>query len=305
MTTLLNRHTLNGDLAHTTRAAQRKLRQLEIENEQRLEDAEALKMTEEQRQILHNSFRSVKVEFSDLDGLSWQAKSPKVSSSDQAFVVLTNADLASFGPHDTIRASISSQPSARTSVSSPSLSSRPFYSSSPTLRHTHSTVSLSSQSLSSTNTLKAILRNHRATRSRSPVKGLFPDDAYDSEGERTIRAIDSDQEDSPCTKKERKKARIFRRTGSFRCKGATSPSQMSSRSAVKKFASRASHIPFVKGGSASRNANSPHDTAIVSRAVDIASPTTRYPAYITYSKSAPTDITQSPDLEGPSLGLRP
>lgn len=45
MTTLFNRHT-NSDLAHTTRAAQRKLKQLEIEKEQRMEDAEALKMTE-------------------------------------------------------------------------------------------------------------------------------------------------------------------------------------------------------------------------------------------------------------------
>lgn len=73
-----------------SRAAQRKQRLLEIEKEQHLEDAEALKMTEvgiffltslipayrlqslqEQRQILLRSFTSVKVEFSDLDGLKW------------------------------------------------------------------------------------------------------------------------------------------------------------------------------------------------------------------------------------------
>ncbi|KAJ7067198.1 hypothetical protein C8F01DRAFT_1120616, partial [Mycena amicta] len=52
-----------------SRAAQRKQRLLELENEQRLEDLEALKMTEEQRLILFHSFRSVKFEWSDLDGM--------------------------------------------------------------------------------------------------------------------------------------------------------------------------------------------------------------------------------------------
>ncbi|KAJ7147006.1 hypothetical protein C8R44DRAFT_20924 [Mycena epipterygia] len=52
-----------------SRAAQRKQRLLELENEQRLEDAEALKMTEEQRLSLFHSFRSVKFEWSDLDGM--------------------------------------------------------------------------------------------------------------------------------------------------------------------------------------------------------------------------------------------
>ncbi|KAF8226376.1 hypothetical protein L208DRAFT_1054957, partial [Tricholoma matsutake] len=54
-----------------SRAALRKQRLLEIEKEQRIEDAEALIMTEEQRQTLLGSFSSVKVEFSDLDGLQW------------------------------------------------------------------------------------------------------------------------------------------------------------------------------------------------------------------------------------------
>ncbi|KAJ7018213.1 hypothetical protein C8F04DRAFT_1243365 [Mycena alexandri] len=52
-----------------SRAAQRKQRLLELENEQRIEDAEALKMTEEQRLLLFHSFRSVKFEWSDLDGM--------------------------------------------------------------------------------------------------------------------------------------------------------------------------------------------------------------------------------------------
>ncbi|KAJ7697921.1 hypothetical protein B0H14DRAFT_3174358 [Mycena olivaceomarginata] len=42
---------------------------LELENEQRLEDAEALKFTDEQRLSLFLSFRSVKFEWSDLDGM--------------------------------------------------------------------------------------------------------------------------------------------------------------------------------------------------------------------------------------------
>ncbi|KAJ6631277.1 hypothetical protein B0H10DRAFT_2206965 [Mycena sp. CBHHK59/15] len=58
-----------SDLAGSSRAAQRKQRLLELENEQRLEDLEALKMTEEQRLSLFHSFRSVKFEWSDLDGM--------------------------------------------------------------------------------------------------------------------------------------------------------------------------------------------------------------------------------------------
>ncbi|KAF9033535.1 hypothetical protein BJ165DRAFT_1410281 [Panaeolus papilionaceus] len=54
-----------------TRAEQRRLKLREIENELAAEEAEAIKMTEEQRQTLLRSFTSVKVEFSDLDGLRW------------------------------------------------------------------------------------------------------------------------------------------------------------------------------------------------------------------------------------------
>ncbi|KAK0474570.1 hypothetical protein IW261DRAFT_1498244 [Armillaria novae-zelandiae] len=59
------------DAGGLSRAAQRKQRLLEIENEQRLEDVEALKMTEEQRQVLLRSFASVTFEFFPLDGLEW------------------------------------------------------------------------------------------------------------------------------------------------------------------------------------------------------------------------------------------
>ncbi|KAJ7843229.1 hypothetical protein B0H14DRAFT_3868613 [Mycena olivaceomarginata] len=46
-----------------------KQRMLELENEHRLEDTEALKFTDEQRISLFLSFRSVKLEWSDLDGM--------------------------------------------------------------------------------------------------------------------------------------------------------------------------------------------------------------------------------------------
>ncbi|KAJ7796452.1 hypothetical protein B0H14DRAFT_3551069 [Mycena olivaceomarginata] len=46
-----------------------KQRLLELENEHRLEDTEALKFTDEQRISLFLSFRSVKLEWSDLDGV--------------------------------------------------------------------------------------------------------------------------------------------------------------------------------------------------------------------------------------------
>ncbi|KAK0234212.1 hypothetical protein IW262DRAFT_1335106, partial [Armillaria fumosa] len=59
------------DAGGLSRAAQRKQRLLEIENEQRMEDVEALRMTEEQRQVLLRSFATVTSEFFPLDGLQW------------------------------------------------------------------------------------------------------------------------------------------------------------------------------------------------------------------------------------------
>ncbi|KAF8627954.1 hypothetical protein AX15_004165 [Amanita polypyramis BW_CC] len=69
---------------------------------------------QEQHEILLRSFQSVKFEFHDLDGLAWtdsvrqelrqisHAEKPK-ENGESTFAVLSNADLASFSPDDTIR----------------------------------------------------------------------------------------------------------------------------------------------------------------------------------------------------------
>ncbi|PFH46289.1 hypothetical protein AMATHDRAFT_8007 [Amanita thiersii Skay4041] len=147
----------------STRAEQRRLRLLEIEKEQHLEDAEALKMTEEQRQILLRSFQSVKFEFSDLDGLSWsdsalrklhkESRTAK-NSNNATFVVLTNADLASFSPDDTIRVSSLCRPRS-SSRSNP-------VSGADSLQHDETALGAS---------LK--YRKRDGARIRSPIKGLF------------------------------------------------------------------------------------------------------------------------------------
>ncbi|KAJ6477011.1 hypothetical protein C8R45DRAFT_1008560 [Mycena sanguinolenta] len=120
-----------------TRAAQRKQRLLELENEQRIEDAEALKFTDEQKMSLFLSFRSVKFEWSDLDGMRYvrrrynsscptsppaaaAVRSPVLSPTkppsltppapQEAFAVLTNARLATFGKDDTIRGYVPTTP---------------------------------------------------------------------------------------------------------------------------------------------------------------------------------------------------
>ncbi|KAJ3850770.1 hypothetical protein EV368DRAFT_84213 [Lentinula lateritia] len=69
MTSTVSSHDIAD--ASTSRAAQRKARLMQIEYQQQLEDMEALKMSEEQRYTLMQSFSSVKVEFCDLDGLQW------------------------------------------------------------------------------------------------------------------------------------------------------------------------------------------------------------------------------------------
>ncbi|KAF8151290.1 hypothetical protein B0H34DRAFT_124236 [Crassisporium funariophilum] len=165
----------SSDLGHVSRAEQRKQRLLEVESEQAAEEAEALKMTEEQRQMLMKPFTSVKVEFSDLDGLRWtqtalrkfqplqRHASAHVASSHHAsmihntFVVLTNADLASFSPEDTIR------------VSGSTTKARPRFPSQPTVvSHHHASLFFG------TNTHR---RHRDGSRPRSPIKGLFPSDA--------------------------------------------------------------------------------------------------------------------------------
>ncbi|KAJ7496462.1 hypothetical protein FB451DRAFT_1549600 [Mycena latifolia] len=101
-----------------------KQRLLELENTQRIEDAEALETTEaEQRLALFHSFRSVKFEWSDLDGMRYvrrrynstdptadartrtrrraPAAAPQLQQT-ASFAVLTNASLAAFSADDTI-----------------------------------------------------------------------------------------------------------------------------------------------------------------------------------------------------------
>ncbi|KAF7350757.1 hypothetical protein MSAN_01636800 [Mycena sanguinolenta] len=127
-----------------TRAAQRKQRLLELENEQRIEDAEALKFTDEQKLSLFLSFRSVKFEWSDLDGMRYvrrrynsscpaspppaAVRSPVLNPTKppsltppqpEAFAVLTNARLATFGKDDTIRGYVPSSPERYCSTPTP------------------------------------------------------------------------------------------------------------------------------------------------------------------------------------------
>lgn len=193
----------------SSRAAQRKLKLLEIEKEQRLEEAEALKMTEDQRQTLFRSFTSVKVEFSDLDGLTWHVPRPHAPSRTMppapvhtnshprapssapplppglAFVVLTNADLASFSPEDTIRVSAASSRShpRSTHPSSPHTLRRP----SPSAPYSspHSTSALPHGSPQSASSMYG---TYVPRRRRSPVKGLFTTSpaADDSDSDRTV-----------------------------------------------------------------------------------------------------------------------
>ncbi|KII85001.1 hypothetical protein PLICRDRAFT_350729 [Plicaturopsis crispa FD-325 SS-3] len=101
------------------RSKLRRDRLRQIEMEQLVEEKQALKMTEAERQTLIHSFTSVKTEFADLDGLTWNihythtishsAPPPKCSdpyySPSAPFAVLSNAELAGFAPDDTIRAS--------------------------------------------------------------------------------------------------------------------------------------------------------------------------------------------------------
>ncbi|KAA1478802.1 hypothetical protein DENSPDRAFT_845927 [Dentipellis sp. KUC8613] len=71
-------HTITSlPLQHTnSRALVRAARQRQLEEEQAREDAAALHMTDEERDILHKCFASVKTEFADLDGLSWSVIPP-------------------------------------------------------------------------------------------------------------------------------------------------------------------------------------------------------------------------------------
>ncbi|KAJ6535815.1 hypothetical protein DFH09DRAFT_100033 [Mycena vulgaris] len=184
------------DLAPPSRAAQRKQRLLELENEQRIEDAEALKMTEEQRLSLFHSFRSVKFEWSDLDGMRsvrrrynspprlqlhphaqlhhpqtqhQQQPAPTVSvpppqPQAPAFAVLTNARLASFSADDTICLRRSASSSTLCPTLPSSTASSPALSPLPT-PVPHAPAKTSPKTHTHT--------KPKAKKARSPVKGLF------------------------------------------------------------------------------------------------------------------------------------
>ncbi|KAF8344622.1 hypothetical protein F5887DRAFT_969897 [Amanita rubescens] len=160
-----------------TRAEQRRQRQLEIEKEQRLEDDEALKMTEEQRETLLRSFRSVKFEFYDLDGLSWTdsikqrllRKDARATMKKPTFVVLTKADLASFAPEDTIRPSAVRR--ARAAQQESGSPQRISINLTPGLRY----------------------GKRDGSRTRSPVKGLFSVSDTDAPSMRTTSTLNDDQ----------------------------------------------------------------------------------------------------------------
>ncbi|KAF8056641.1 hypothetical protein FPV67DRAFT_1786978 [Lyophyllum atratum] len=316
-TTLLNRHAVSDLAGHKTRAAQRKQRLLEIENEMRLEDAEALKMTEEQRETLLRSFTSVKVEFSDLDGLAWNAPcatpaspTPRGRSPDHAFVILTNADLASFEPHETIRASAGSRPRPRASISSPNLSAAcgTFPSVPPSLKHSYSALSnfSTSSSYSPSATIRAILKS-KTSRSRSPIKGLFPTqycDVYDSDSDHTVRGSDTEVDDSPRPKKERKKSR----SGRERISSAPYRMPTSISSPISGSRSSSGPGPTVTGVTSvpGSPARAPMFTPWLASPVDAnggSIPPTdplpgSKPAYITYSPS-PSPAVPSPPLNIP------
>ena len=195
-----------------TRTEQRRRKQLEIEREQHLEDEEALKMTEVrnlrrvplhgcspsrqqlQRLTLLRSFRSVKFEFQDLDGLSWtdsikQKLLRKVSGGCigtgkcintpltlqdaratmkmPTFVVLTKADLALFAPEETICPSaVKRARAAQQEGSSPQRNSGNL---TPGSRY----------------------GKRDGSRTRSPVKGLFS--VFDTSDAPSIRPASDDQ----------------------------------------------------------------------------------------------------------------
>ncbi|KAJ7648004.1 hypothetical protein FB45DRAFT_212131 [Roridomyces roridus] len=193
-----------------SRAALRKQRLLEMENEQRIEDAEALKFTEEQRLSLLYSFRHVKFEWSDLDGMRsmrrrYQSPPPRhghthchptspvrpsvphsphspstTANTTGAFAVLTNARLASFNPNETIcvRSAMPPCPSTPAPTSPASLATSlsippPSTSPSPTITSfTPPTITTAKTKTVRTTIAKPSALSTR--RRRSPVKFYFP-----------------------------------------------------------------------------------------------------------------------------------
>ncbi|KAF7312582.1 hypothetical protein MIND_00272300 [Mycena indigotica] len=214
-----------------SRAAQRKQRLLELENEQRLEDLEALKMTEEQRLILFHSFRSVKFEWSDLDGMRYirrRYNSPPVYPSTQnrssaptsprppplqlhppsppcspprnqpceTFVVLTNRHTSPSPENSCVRPAPIMVPFPQTPVPFPNAESAPA-SPTPTITPRDAAWGTSLECTAEptakpVRTAKSTLRagsRRLSSKSRSPMKGLFPSPAPPATASLTVPPI--------------------------------------------------------------------------------------------------------------------
>ncbi|KAK0209246.1 hypothetical protein DFS33DRAFT_519879 [Desarmillaria ectypa] len=144
-----------------SRAAQRKQRLLEIENEQRMEDVEALRMTDEQWQVLLRSFATVTSEFFPLDGLQWTPVS--LNKRIQVMKRVATKETATTTTLDD-RPAASPSPPALASITNATLGSA------------EDTVRMSSASLSAFLTSYYASPSRTGGRSRSPVKGLFTEE---------------------------------------------------------------------------------------------------------------------------------
>ncbi|KAF9653771.1 hypothetical protein BDM02DRAFT_3107768 [Thelephora ganbajun] len=125
---------------HDSQRSRQRMNEIQAYAEElRQQEAMAFSMSENERQILLRSFASVKFEFSDLDGLTWSpsltrrryypnapqytrpyARSRMQSSESVPFAVLSNKDISSPHPEETIR--------LKPSVSLPSIMSDGYHS---------------------------------------------------------------------------------------------------------------------------------------------------------------------------------
>jgi len=108
---------------HDSQRSRQRMNEIQAYAEElRQQEAMAFSMSENERQILLRSFASVKFEFSDLDGLTWSPSSARrrpppnalhgakpyarsrVQPSESApFVVLSNKEISSSHPEETVR----------------------------------------------------------------------------------------------------------------------------------------------------------------------------------------------------------
>lgn len=66
-----------SELGESFKFKQRRARIHELERLQELEDLQHLSMTVEQHSLLYQTFDCVRMDFEDLDGLSWECESAK------------------------------------------------------------------------------------------------------------------------------------------------------------------------------------------------------------------------------------